>query len=193
MISCYVFLTNSADLEINFLILTSGNLKSLRVRCIVKFLVRWENLTAISFHGFGDRCQYLTWEKKEVVESPWRKYTSVQTVHVLHICKTILHSHTFEEYLPMFIHLCYLPATCRRVKYSYPHPPTSTHQQPLGRDKAVTCSRRQAWGGPHHLPSPLPKVKTVTCSRRQAWWGPPPRCTRPGTSPQVDSPRDLSY
>ena len=78
----------SADLEINFLILTSGNLKSLRVRCIVMFLVRWENLTAINILGFSDRCQYLTWEKK-VVESPRRKYTSVQIVHVTHICKNI--------------------------------------------------------------------------------------------------------
>lgn len=29
------------------------------VRCIVMFLLRWENLTSISFRGFRDRCQYL--------------------------------------------------------------------------------------------------------------------------------------
>lgn len=29
------------------------------VRCIVMFLLRWENFTSISFRGFKERCQYL--------------------------------------------------------------------------------------------------------------------------------------
>lgn len=29
------------------------------VRCIVMFLLKWENLTSISLRGFNDRCQYL--------------------------------------------------------------------------------------------------------------------------------------
>lgn len=33
------------------------------VRCMVIFLLRWENFTSISFRGFRDRCQYL-WEHK---------------------------------------------------------------------------------------------------------------------------------
>lgn len=31
------------------------------VRCIVMFLLRWENFTSMSFRGFRERCQYL-WE-----------------------------------------------------------------------------------------------------------------------------------
>ena len=153
-LKCF-FLTYPTDLDINFLILTSGNLKSLRVRCIVMFLVRWENLTAISFLGFSDRCQYLTWEKKEVVESPWRKYTSVQIVHVPHICKTFLHSHKFEEDLPIsiYMYLRYFPAICHELKYSHPH---STHLNPPTASEPRPDSYLQQATSLGRIPSPPP-------------------------------------
>lgn len=39
--------------------LTSGRRYSFMVRCIVMFLLKWENLTSISLRGFNERCQYL--------------------------------------------------------------------------------------------------------------------------------------
>lgn len=39
--------------------LTSGRRYNFMVRCIVMFLLRWENLTSISLRGFKERCQYL--------------------------------------------------------------------------------------------------------------------------------------
>lgn len=39
--------------------LTSGRRYNFIVRCIVMFLLRWENFTSISLRGFNERCQYL--------------------------------------------------------------------------------------------------------------------------------------
>ena len=189
----FIFLTYPTDLDINFLILTSGNLKSLRVQCIVMFLVRWENLTAISFLGFSDRCQYLSWEKKEVEDIPWRKYTSVQIVHVPHICKNIFTQSQVWGGPPnvynLTLFICYMP----QVKVLTPpiHPPQPTN--------GLWAETRQLPAVDHRfgedpIPSPLPKIKTVTCSRRQAWGGPPRGVHGLKHLPhEMDSPHDLSY
>lgn len=42
------------------------------VRCIVIFLLRWENFTSISFRGFRDRCQYLWGHKCPVLRGFWQ-------------------------------------------------------------------------------------------------------------------------
>lgn len=39
--------------------LTSGRRYNFMVRCIVMFLLKWENFTSISLRGFKERCQYL--------------------------------------------------------------------------------------------------------------------------------------
>lgn len=50
--------------------LTSGRRYNFMVRCIVMFLLKWENLTSISLRGFSERCQYLRREGPSVKLSP---------------------------------------------------------------------------------------------------------------------------
>lgn len=48
-----------SPLMVRALSLTSGRRYNFMVRCIVMFLLKWENLTSISLRGFKERCQYL--------------------------------------------------------------------------------------------------------------------------------------
>ena len=52
--------------------LASGSRYSFMVRCMVMFLLKWENLTSISFRGFRDRCQYLWGHRPPVLRGPWQ-------------------------------------------------------------------------------------------------------------------------
>lgn len=52
--------------------LASGSRYSFMVRCMVMFLLKWENFTSISFRGFRDRCQYLWGHRPPVLRGLWQ-------------------------------------------------------------------------------------------------------------------------
>lgn len=54
------------------------------VRCIVMFLLKWENFTSISLRGFKERCQYLRKEISLVTDTDRR-------VCAYSVCQTHLH------------------------------------------------------------------------------------------------------
>lgn len=56
------------------------------VRCIVMFLLRWENFTSISLRGFKERCQYLREDHSSAAEHR-REGRARAGVSVRHTCK----------------------------------------------------------------------------------------------------------
>lgn len=70
----------------DFRLLTSGRRYNFMVRCIVMFLLRWENFTSISLRGFKERCQYLRKETWSAAEH-WQEGRAHVGVRVRHTCK----------------------------------------------------------------------------------------------------------
>lgn len=63
------------------------------VRCIVMFLLKWENLTSISLRGFRERCQYLRCQKLHISTRHREKALGAQCVSDPPAC-----AHRFGQY-----------------------------------------------------------------------------------------------